>query len=170
MSPVADLDGFIHLPFVAGPHAAAAHDALGKIPDDHGVVVFIIIFRARGVGIRRGGHLILVGQALEFAFAVGLADEAVVVAGRQQQFDDILPGCIHPLVFRLNHHPGGGRRGAGRGQGAPACHFHHADPAGTGGEGPLHITERGDGVNAGRPGDFQDGLPGLELDGLAVYG
>ena len=38
------------------------------------------------------------------------------------------------------------------------------------GMGPLHITERGDGVNASRPGDFQDGLPGLELDGLAVYG
>jgi len=43
-------------------------------PHDHGVVVFKVIFRPGRVGIRRGGHLKPVGQSLELALAVGLAD------------------------------------------------------------------------------------------------
>ena len=38
--PVADADGPVHLPFVAGPDAAATHDALGKIPADQVLAVF----------------------------------------------------------------------------------------------------------------------------------
>jgi len=31
------------------------------------------------------------------------------------------------------------------------------------------MTERGDIVNTRRPGNFNDGLPSLKLDGLPVY-
>ena len=41
--PVADADGLIHLLLIAGPHTAAAHDALGKIPADQILIIFEII-------------------------------------------------------------------------------------------------------------------------------
>ncbi len=87
---VADADGLVHLAFIAAPDAAAAHDALGPVPDDHGIVVFVIVLGVRGIGKAGGGHLITVGQGLQLALAVGLTDQAVVVAGTQNQFQDIL--------------------------------------------------------------------------------
>src|SRR5664280_1818287 len=87
---VTDADCLVDLPLVATPDTAAAHDALGEIPDNHAVVVFIIILGARGVSETGGRHLIAVSQTLQFALAIGLADQAVVVAGTQDQLQDHL--------------------------------------------------------------------------------
>ncbi len=167
---VADLDGLVHLDLIAASDTAAAHDTLGEVPHDELIVVFKIIGRIRGRGKTGGGHLVTIRQGLKLAGAVGFADQAVVVARTQQQFDDHLAGRIEARGFCGNDHAGGSSRGAGRGQGPPALHLHHAHPAGSRGFGVLHITQSGNGVDARLAGNFQNGLPGIEFYSSAIQG
>jgi hypothetical protein len=78
--PVADGDGLVNLPLITGPDAAATHDALGKIPDYHAVIILIVIRGIWGIGESRSGNLVTIGQGLEFADTAGLADEAIMTA------------------------------------------------------------------------------------------
>ena len=151
-APVADADGLVDLALIAAPDAAAAHDALGEVPDDHAVVIFVIVLGVRGVGKAGGGDFIAIGQGLEFALAIGLADQAVVVAGAQQQFQDHLAGGVNPGRFGFDHHAGVGHGGAGRQQGPGTFHFHHAHATRSGGGGIFHIAQGGDGDRLRAPG------------------
>jgi hypothetical protein len=78
-SPVAKVDYFVYLAFVAGTNAAAAQDALGRIPLDHGIGGILGILSRPGWKIQ-GLDTEFVGQVLKFASPACLTSETIVIA------------------------------------------------------------------------------------------
>ena len=82
-----EIEDLVDLDLVAGPDAAAAEDALVEVPLDHGVGLFDVV--AGGIDVEAGlFDPQPVDQVLQFAGAVLLAGQAVVIAGGPEQFDD----------------------------------------------------------------------------------
>ncbi len=117
---------FLHVD--AGPHAAAAADALVHVPDDG---------EARGVeGLRHAAVAepeavdpVFLGQLLQLADAVADAGVAVAAMLGQQQVEDVPPGDAHRFGVGLDLDGRGDGVGAGGLQRPLPLHFHHTDAA-----------------------------------------
>ena len=79
LAPVAMADGPVDDQLVTGLHASAAEDAAAEVTDDEGVDIFdgieVLFFRKQA-----SVHLVLVGQFLETAVSICLAEKTVVPA------------------------------------------------------------------------------------------
>ncbi len=96
---------------IAGLNAAATEDAAAEIANDQRIPVFLRINIARGFFLKpQIGDFVKIGQILQAAVAVGLADQAVVRAAGKQQFHIKLSGLMDEGGFRENLHARRNRR------------------------------------------------------------
>ena len=162
-----EIENFVHLDFVAGPHAPSAEDAFVEVPRNHRVCIFV------GMPRRLNAEAGLfdfqpVDQVLQFAGAVLLAGQAVVVSRRPEQFDDQTLCVANRLCIRADFHARADRHAAGGDQGSCTFHLHDANPAGAD-AGRFRVMAKGGNVDSVRAGDLQDGLPGIGLQFTAVH-
>ncbi len=105
-APAVHVDGEFTLHLIAGPHAALAEDALAEIGHQvgrAGILCAIQMIRARWITTRAKPYPRRYG--LQFAIAVGFADEAVQWVIRDHQLDDVLAKALQPRRLGHDVHP-----------------------------------------------------------------
>ena len=169
---VAAVQGLQHahlLQVDAGPHAAAAKDALVHVAD-HGVAGGVDrVPRPGHVAEAEKVHAIFRGQRLEFAVAVAGAGVTLAIVAAQEQVEDVAAGAAD--LGRMGGHADGRRDrvAARRLQGPLLIDLHDADPADPRQAQVFVKAERGD-ANLKFSGGFQDRRSQGHGDRAAVDG
>ena len=169
---VAAVQGLQHahlLQVDAGPHAAAAEDALVHVAD-HGVAGSVNrVPRLGHVAEAEEVHAVFRGQRLQFAMVVPRAGVAFAEVAAQQQVEDVAAGTADLGRVRVYADGRRDRVTARRLQGPLRLDLHDADPADARQAQVLVKTERGD-VDLEFSGGFQDRRSQGHGDRAAVDG
>ena len=168
MAAAREVEDLVDLDLVADPDAAAAQDALVEVPLDHRVGAFDPI--AGGVDVETG---LLdpepIDQVLQFAGAVLLAHQAVVVSRGPEQLDDQPLRGAHLGGVGLDDHAGADRHAAGGDQRPGLFDFDDADAAGADVR-RFGVVAECRNVNALLPGHLQNRPAGRRFDSSSVNG
>ena len=119
--------------FLAGAHAAVAHDALGRVEGEVRIG-FILLHIGKVVGSRHAvahfAQSYRAGHGLQFAVAVGRAGQAIERMVGDVQLHHIAPQVGEPGRLRAHFHAGFGRRRARRRVTAPSFDLDQTQAAG----------------------------------------
>ena len=123
-------EGALH--FLAGAHAAAAHDAFGGVVVEVrvGLVLFGMDVVGAGIAVAHITQANLAGRILQFAIAIGAAGEAIERVIGDIELHHPFAEFAQPFIAGDNRHAGGHQRGAACRRAGAAFDFHQAEPAG----------------------------------------